>query len=32
MGKFQFFFLQAHNQTIKQFLSSHVKITNIEIC
>jgi len=26
------FFLQAHIQTIKQFLSSRVQITNIQIC
>jgi len=26
------FFLQAHNQADKQFLSSRVQITNIETC
>jgi len=35
MGEVSVFFLQAHNQTdrqtIKQFLSSRVQITNIEI-
>ena len=36
IGEVSVFFLQAHNQsikqTIKQFLSSRVQITNIEIC
>jgi len=36
MGEISVFFLQAHNQSInqsiKQFLSSRVQVTNIGIC
>jgi len=32
MGEVSVFFLQTHRQSIKQFLSSRVQITNIEIC